>query len=102
MSNGATFAQLLAAARPDVVAALVAHSGSQPANPAAAGNAQPILLIVGADDAAVNAMRADAAAFQKDGRIAELIVVPGLGHSWSARHNRQMWQFLTRHTNQEN
>ena len=96
MSNGASFAQLLAFTRAEV-AAVVAHSGMRPAELTRAVRPFPILLVVGADDAGVNGVRSDAAQYRDDGHAVELIVVPGLGHQWSTRHNAAMWDFLSRH-----
>jgi polyhydroxybutyrate depolymerase len=97
MSNGACFVQLVGCARANV-AAVVAHSGSRPVELTSAIRPFPILLMVGADDAGVNGVRSDAAQYRNDGHPVELIVIPGLGHAWSADHNRAMWEFLSKNT----
>jgi poly(3-hydroxybutyrate) depolymerase len=96
MSNGASFAQLVAFVRPEV-AAVVAHSGMKPDELTHAIRPFPILLLVGGDDPAVNAIRSDAAQYRDDGHAVELIVVSGLGHQWSTSHNGAMWDFLSKH-----
>jgi polyhydroxybutyrate depolymerase len=96
MSNGASFAQLVAFVRADV-AAIVAHSGMRPVELTGAIRPFPILLLVGADDSAVNGIRSDAAQYRDDGHAVELIVVSGLGHQWSTDHNGAIWGFLSRH-----
>ncbi len=95
MSNGASFVQLLAFSRRDDIAAIVAHSGPRPRGVPAIGAPLPIMLIVGDNDPALSAMRADADSYRARGRIVELIVVPGLGHEWCERHNPRMWRFLS-------
>ena len=97
MSNGASFAQLVAFVRANV-AAVVAHSGAKPIELTGAIRPFPIQLLVGADDLEVNGIQSDAAQYHKDGHAVELIVVSGLGHQWSIAHNRKMWGFLSEHT----
>jgi poly(3-hydroxybutyrate) depolymerase len=96
MSNGATFAQLVAFVRANV-AAVVAHSGSKPEELTVAIRPFPILLLVGADDDAMKGIRSDAVHYRDDGHAVELIVVPGMGHQWSTDHNEAIWDFLSRH-----
>jgi poly(3-hydroxybutyrate) depolymerase len=96
MSNGASFAQLVAFARPSV-AAVVAHSGTKPRELSTAQDPFPVLLIVGADDSAADAMRSSVDEYLDNGHAAELISIPGLDHEWSARHNSEMWEFLCKH-----
>ena len=96
MSNGASFAQLVAFVRADV-AAVVAHSGPRPEELTGAIRPFPILLLVGADDTEMNGIRSDAAQYRNNGHVVELIVVSGLGHQWSTGHNGAMWDFLSRH-----
>lgn len=98
MSNGATFVQLLAVARPDEIAAVVAHSGSKPRDIGSSTIPTPVMLIVGADDLASHAMQSDAKQYRAEGRVVEFVSVPGLGHEWSARHNDQIWRFLSEHS----
>jgi poly(3-hydroxybutyrate) depolymerase len=97
MSNGASFAQLVAFVRANV-AAVVAHSGAKPVELTGAIRPFAIQLLVGADDLAVNGIQSDAAQYSKDGHAVELIVVSGLGHQWSIAHNWKMWGFLSEHT----
>jgi poly(3-hydroxybutyrate) depolymerase len=95
MSNGATFAQLLAFARPNVTA-VVAHSGPMPRDLQPAANRFPVLLLVGTNDSAADAMRSDAAEYRQNGHLVEFVAIPGLGHEWSASHNDEIWRFLSR------
>lgn len=95
MSNGATFAQAVMLARSDIDA-VVAHSGPKPVDLPLSNATTPILLIVGADDPAANAVRRDAAAYRAAGYQVEFIEASGLGHQWSTRHNNELDQFLTR------
>lgn len=95
MSNGAKFAQLLAFARPNVTAA-VAHSGPMPRDLQPAANRFPVLLLVGTNDSAADAMRSDAAEYRQNGHLVEFVAISGLGHEWSASHNDEIWRFLSR------
>jgi polyhydroxybutyrate depolymerase len=96
MSNGATFAQVVAFARPSV-AAVVAHSGPKPVELTTAVRPFPVLLLAGANDQERDGLRSNAAWYRAHGHAAELIIVPGLGHEWSSRHCGKMWQFLSDH-----
>jgi poly(3-hydroxybutyrate) depolymerase len=97
MSNGATFAQILAASKSDI-AAVVAHSGPAPTG-FVDHSAQtfPIMLIVGEQDRSKSRMAADANEYRDSGHVVEFDVVPGSGHTWSTAHNQAMWEFLSRH-----
>ena len=95
MSNGASFVQLLTAARPDMIAAAAAHSGPDPREDRSSVGRPPIMLIVGDEDFAHFAMQSDAKRYRAGGRIVEFISIPGLGHAWSAKHNAQIWRFLS-------
>jgi polyhydroxybutyrate depolymerase len=97
-SDGATFAQLLATARPHQIAGLAAHSGPRLRELHPSENQRPIMLLVGANDSAASAIKSDADQYRKEGQVVEMVVVPGLGHEWSKRHNEQMWRFLSRHS----
>lgn len=97
MSNGASFAQLLGAARSDQVAALTAHSGSRPKGLHDYEDPLPIMLVVGADDPISNIMAADADQYRSAGHKVEYIQVPSLAHEWSTRHNIDMWRFLSQY-----
>jgi poly(3-hydroxybutyrate) depolymerase len=97
MSNGASFAQLVAFQRSDEIAAVVAHSGaspkewrSKPARPF------PILLVVGANDA-VGAMEESEASYRAQGHTTKFLVVPGIGHVWAKDRNEEFWEFLANH-----
>ena len=69
----------------------VTHSGTQPVRAAAPVRAFPILLLVGADDLVLNAIRSDATQYRDGGHPVELIVVPGLGHRFGLTdHNGAM------------
>lgn len=94
MSNGGSFAQLLANARSVEVAAVVACSGTRPKWLKDAERPFPILLIAGGKDLAASSMRTDLRAYQSAGHDAEFIVVDGLGHEWSCEHNNVAVKFL--------
>ena len=94
MSNGASFVQLLANARPSVVAAVVACSGPRPRALHDALRPFPILLIVGADDLALGSMQSDLDYYKNAGHDAKLVSVRGLGHAWSTHKNTELWSFL--------
>lgn len=96
MSNDATFAQLVAFARPDV-AAVVAHSGPLPRDFQPATGRFPILLLVGTNDSAADAMRSDAAEYRNSKHSIGFVAIPGLGHEWSIRHYAEIWRFLSSH-----
>lgn len=98
MSNGASFVQLLMAARPDKIAAAAAHSGPDPREDRSPANGPPLMLVVGEDDFALFAMCSDAEHYRAGGRTVEFISVPGLGHAWSPKHNGQIWRFLSRYS----
>lgn len=98
MSNGASFAQLLTIARPDKIAAAAAHSGPDPREERSSVGGPPIMLIVGDEDFAHFAMQSDAKRYRAGGRLVEFISIPGLGHAWSAKHNWQIWRFLSRYS----
>ena len=70
MSNGASFVQLLANARPADVAAVVACSGPRPRTLNDARRPFPILLIVGAADLASASMQSDLGYYQTAGHDA--------------------------------
>jgi polyhydroxybutyrate depolymerase len=99
MSNGASFAQLLAAHRSRRIAAVVAHSGTAPRDAPIPERAFSVMLVVGADDmaATVDAMRAAAADYRRNAHPVELSVVERLGHEWAKSQNAQMWEFLSLH-----
>lgn len=97
MSNGASFVQLLATARSDVVAAAVAHSGSRPQELPDSERAFPILLIVGSDDPVATSMQSDFDDYRSVGHDVDLVTVDGLGHAWSTGHNSDAWDFLANH-----
>ncbi len=98
MSNGASFVQLLAAARSNDIAAVVAHSGSMPCEIISSDNPRPVMLIVGSEDSAFFAMRSDADKYRAVGHYVEFVSVPGLAHEWSTRHNADMWIFFEKHS----
>jgi polyhydroxybutyrate depolymerase len=97
MSNGGSFVQLVAFARSNV-AAVVAYSGMKPVELTRAVRPFPILLLAGAEDHEANAIRSDAVQYRDQGHEVQLIVISGLGHEWSIRHNGKMWDFLSKHT----
>jgi polyhydroxybutyrate depolymerase len=98
MSNGASFVQLLTAARPDKIAAAAAHSGPDPREDRSPADGPPLMLVVGEDDFALFAMQRDAERYRAGGRTVEFISIPALGHAWSPKHNWQIWQFLSRYS----
>ncbi|HVW36329.1 MAG TPA: PHB depolymerase family esterase, partial [Pirellulales bacterium] len=98
MSNGASFVQLLTAARPDKIAAAAAHSGPDPREDRSSVGGPPIVLIVGDEDFAHFAMQSDAKRYRTGGRMVEFISIPGWGHAWSTKHNSQIWRYLSRNS----
>ena len=96
MSNGAIFAQLIAFARPDV-AAVAAHSGPMPRGLRDPDHPFPVLLLVGANDFAADAMRSNATEYHNNEHSVDFISISGLGHEWSPRHNAAIWRFLSSH-----
>ncbi|MFN3158685.1 MAG: alpha/beta hydrolase family esterase [Rubinisphaera brasiliensis] len=98
MSNGASFAQLLASARPGDLAAVVAHSGAKPRELESADIRCPIMIVVGSEDSASSALQANAENYRSSRHVVEFISVPGLGHEWSIRHNDAIWKFLSEHS----
>lgn len=101
MSNGATFAQMVAAVRPQA-AAVVAHSGPPPGKLESLRQAFPVLFIVGDQDPAADVIRSAAKERRDGGKPSECIVVPGLGHAWSTSHNQQMWEYLEKNSLKDN
>lgn len=97
MSNGGSFVQVLANARSADIAAVVSCSGPRPSALHVAPHPFPILLIVGRDDLNSRSMQSDLEYYQTAGHEAELIVVGGLGHEWSVRHNADAWGFMAKH-----
>ena len=98
MSNGGTFVQLLAHARPKTIAAVVTHSGPKPAGLGPADRCFPIMLLSGTDDGASSAMQSDAEQYREDGHEVKFVSVPGLGHEWSSSHNSEIWDFLSQYS----
>ncbi len=98
MSNGASFAQLLAFERSDEIAAVVAHSGASPKEWRSKRLVRPfpILLVVGANDA-VDAIEESEASYREQGHTTRLLVVPGIGHAWAKDRNEEFWEFLAKH-----
>jgi len=99
MSNGSSFAQLLAASRPNKISGIVAHSGSLPKQIKPPGGKQPypVMLIVGSKDSPslIQDMRASAETYRDAGHPTELVIVKDRGHTWAKRYNGQMWKFLS-------
>lgn len=93
MSNGAAFAQLLAAVRPQGVTSVVAHSGSRPRGLPAPRADYRFLGIVGSQDLAAETMREDVRSYKQSGGQAELVVIEGLGHAWSSDQAGRIREF---------
>ena len=93
MSNGATFAQLLAATRSQQIAAVVAHSGTPPQIAPWPCHISPTLLIVGENDPIFDSVMH----YATKSKLPH-ISVHALGHAWSVSHNSQSWQFLSQHS----
>ena len=102
MSNGATFAQLLATARSNQIAAVVAHSGSRCNGLADGDPTLPMMLIAGENDSACSPMKADADQYRRNGHTVEYVSIPQHAHAWSVRHNNDMWRFLSNHVRHQN
>lgn len=97
MSNGASFVHVLAAARPEQIAAIIAHSGLRPKELGLCDDSIPMMLLAGADDSVAPMMESDGELYRKAGCAVEFIRVPRLAHEWSTRHNMDMWRFLSAH-----
>ena len=99
MSNGASFAQLLASVRAPKIAALVAHSGANATDHKQTDlQRPPIMLIVGKDDMALPFIQAEADDYRSLDRIVQFSSVPGLGHEWSRGSNERIWDFLSQYS----
>ncbi|SMP80536.1 Esterase PHB depolymerase [Neorhodopirellula lusitana] len=97
MSNGASFVHVLATARPNQIAALVAHSGLRPRELGRCDDSIPMMLLAGADDSVAPMMESNAELYRTAGCTVEFVRVPRLAHEWSTRHNMEMWRFLSAH-----
>ena len=104
MSNGAIFVNLLASQRSEKIAAIAPHSGSLGAlaiRGIKAKRKYPVMMIHGEDDKIipVAAARRSADVYRKEGHEVELILVPGMGHSWAHEVdvNDKMWAFFKAH-----
>jgi predicted esterase len=100
MSNGAIFAEMLALALPDRIAAAAGHSGALPPKypiPNACRHA-PMILVVGEEDqpGMADAVQTTAEELRAAGHDVEVIVRPGLGHEWDTSQSRVIWRFLQR------
>ena len=102
ISNGASFAQLLATHRSDQIAAVAAHSGTLPreARESKPRRQFPVMLLAGLEELpeAIQTYREEAARFQQAGHEVELVEIPGFGHAWDVRQNEAIWDFLSRHS----
>ena len=97
MSMGASFVHELASARSSKIAAAVAHSGSA-SSQLKCDRPLPIMIVVGANETTtLDASRQYAHKYRNRGHVVELLVVQGIGHEWSQKHNLKMWRFLSRH-----
>jgi poly(3-hydroxybutyrate) depolymerase len=107
-SNGAGFATFLLFTRPDVIAAVAAHSGIYP--PGYHGlpvpkHKAPLFVIWGEKDefspAGSEAVQSSIGAFSKAGFHVETFVLPNWGHSWGGRANQteeKVLSFLFRYS----
>ncbi|MBA2115654.1 alpha/beta hydrolase family esterase [Bremerella alba] len=95
MSQGATFVHGLIRNRPNLVAAVVAHSGTPSKGTDFSKGMTPILLIAGQNDLVHDAMEAAAQEYHDADTASEFVSVPGLGHEWSIDHNEAIWTFLS-------
>lgn len=95
MSDGGSFAQLIAAERSKLVTAVVSHSGVK-RTASSPDRRIPIMLIVGQEDRLLGAVQSDAAQFRKAGNPTELIEVPNLDHAWAVNRNPEISGFLKR------
>ena len=94
MSNGASFVHVLANARPDTIAGVVAHSGPRPRALGKFRGEFPVLLVVGGDDLSLTSIQSDLNDYRTAGQPVKLIVVEGAGHSWSVHSNSTAWEFV--------
>ena len=93
MSNGGTFAQLLAATRSSQIAAVAAHSATPPQIASSPSHPSPTLLIVGDADPIFDSVDH----YAKKSKL-PVISVSSLAHQWSVRHNAEIWEFLSQYT----
>ncbi len=105
MSNGASFAQLVAIARSEQISAVVAHSGTIPRwlhethtssekSERIAAEPFSVLLIVGKQDLASEPMKANYEFYLEKGHATKWILDDGLGHEWARQYNQEMIEFL--------
>jgi poly(3-hydroxybutyrate) depolymerase len=92
-SNGAVFASFLLMARPNIVAAAVAHSGLFPASPFPQGvTKSPLLVIWGEKDHMAPAdsdyVQLMTFGYRSKDIPVTTIVVPGWGHPWAGPKNQ--------------
>jgi poly(3-hydroxybutyrate) depolymerase len=98
MSNGASFAQMLARENANEIAAVVAHSGPLPQEwwSKKPSRDVPILLVVGQNDA-IAPIEECANMYEDRGQSTKLQIVPGIGHAWAKERNEEFWDFLEKH-----
>lgn len=91
-SNGASFATYLLYTRPEIVAAVAAHSGIYPPSyhqMAAPAHKAPLYVIWGENDefspALSPAVQSCISAFKNEGFAVTTLVLPKWGHSWGGR-----------------
>lgn len=107
MSNGASFAHLLAAERAETIAAIAPHSGTLRQWAEAGINAvlkYPVFIIHGAQDPSIPVIRAAEArdAYESEGHFVKYLEIPNLGHDWANANGitPQIWTFFSAHPRQ--
>jgi predicted esterase len=101
MSQGAAFAQVIAAQRAEYIGSLTAHSGWLPNDLPNPNGGFPVLLIHGAKDEQVPFEQAEAAHdhYFQLGHDVELVKDPERGHVWSPLANAKITLLLQRAAN---
>jgi poly(3-hydroxybutyrate) depolymerase len=104
MSNGASFAHLLASERANVVAAIAPHSGKLGLYARDGINASykyPVFIIHGTTDTSVPLSRAQEARdlYRIEGHDVTYLEIPGLGHKWATAYDitPKIWGFFATH-----
>lgn len=104
MSNGASFAHLLASERASVIASIAPHSGKLGQYARDGINASykyPVFIIHGTADTSVPLSRAQEARdlYRAEGHDVTYLEIPGLGHKWATAYDitPKIWNFFASH-----
>ncbi len=102
MSNGAYFAHLLGRVRPEIIAAVAAHSGELGEfnwGEIITARKFPVMIIHGDADKIFDISLAQRArqVYQSAGHPVTYVEIPGWGHEWDKRVDEQIWNFFNTH-----